>query len=131
MITPWQAAPRVERPEVIDSDVSPRHVIGPQQPALADRVIHALAFHDRAAANNAEAVPSGGMPTAVLKLIRSGIQFAASGQSKKAVATYDAAILKLEKAGKPESRKQIANALFNKGVLFGRLDRSEEAIAAY
>jgi tetratricopeptide (TPR) repeat protein len=50
---------------------------------------------------------------------------------EEAIAAYDALIERFGGADELELLKQVAAALFNKGVQIGELDRSEEAIEIY
>jgi len=60
-----------------------------------------------------------------------GVYSHSSGDYELALTRWGAVINMLADSSEPASREQVANALVNKGVTLGELNRSQEAIAAY
>src|ERR1700730_9944207 len=64
-------------------------------------------------------------------LVSRGISLAESHRFQPAISTFDQVIQRFGLATEPTLRRQVASALFNKGVALGRLGRPQDELDSY
>ena len=74
---------------------------------------------------------TGAARTGRQRAVQQGRHARCAGALEEELAVYDELLARFADAPEPSLREQVANALFNKGVTLGALERSEEAVAVY